>query len=69
MQSTDIPLISDVILCIDDLVRVIDDFKDDPDKHPAIQSAAAQGLAILNKYYQKSNKSFVYRIVIGVLFS
>ena len=60
MQSTSIPLISDVIPRIDDLVCVIDDFKDDTSKHPAVQSAAVWGLIILNKYYQKSDESFVY---------
>ena len=40
MQSAGIPLISNVIPCIYDLVRVIDDFKDDASKHPAVRSAA-----------------------------
>lgn len=65
MQSSTIPLISSVIPRIDDLVRVIDDFKDDTSKHPAVRSAAIRGLTILNKYYQKSDESFVYRIAMG----
>ena len=40
MQSAGIPLISDVIPHMDDLVRVIDDFKDDASKHLAVRSAA-----------------------------
>jgi hypothetical protein len=67
MQSSGIPLISSVIPRIDDLVQVIDNFKDDIEKHPAVRSAAIRGLAILNKYYQKSDESFVYRIAIGNL--
>ena len=66
MQSAGIPLISDVIPRMDDLVRVIDDFKDDASKHPAVRSAAIRGLMILNKYYQKSDESFVYRIAMGM---
>ncbi len=66
MQSTAVPLISSFIPRIDDLVRVIDIFKDDTNKHPAVRSAAVRGLTILNKYYQKSDKSFVYSIVIGM---
>ena len=66
MQSAGIPLISDVILHMDNFVRVIDDFKDDASKHPAVRSAAIQGLTILNKYYQKSDESFVYRIAMGM---
>ena len=62
MQSAGISQISAVILRIDDLVRVIDNFKDDPTKHPAVRSAAVRGLTILNKYYQKSDDSFMYRI-------
>jgi len=66
MQSSSIPLISSVIPRIDDLVGAIADFKDDTAKHPAVRSAAARGLAILNKYYQKSDESFVYRIAMAL---
>jgi hypothetical protein len=69
MQSAGIPLISSVIPRIDDLVRVIDDFKDNSNNHPAVRSAAIRGLTILNKYYQKSDESFVYRIAMGTLYS
>ncbi len=69
MQSSHIPLISSVIPCIDDLVRVIDDFKDNPDNHPAVRSAAIRGLTILNKYYQKTDETFVYQIAMGTLYS
>ena len=65
MQSADVPLISSVIPRIDALVHVIDTFKDDKSKHPAVRSAAIRGLTILNKYYQKSDESFVYRIAMG----
>ena len=61
MQSAGVSQISAVIPRIDDLVRVIDDFKDDTAKHPAVRSAAIRGLTILNKYYQKSDESFIYR--------
>jgi hypothetical protein len=69
MQSAGVPLISSVIPRIDDLVRVIDDFKDKSDNHPAVRSAAIRGLTILNKYYQKSDESFVYRIAMGMSYS
>ena len=69
MQSARIPLISMVIPRIDDLVQVIDDFKDDTTKHLAVRLVAIQGLAILNKYYQKTDESFVYRITMGMLYS
>lgn len=67
MQRAEIPLISAVIPSIDALVRVIDDFRDDTANHPAVRSAAMRGLNILNKYYQKSDESFVYRIAMGML--
>lgn len=58
---------SSVIPRIDDLVCSIDDFKDDNTKHPAVRSAAMRGLAILNKYYQKTDESYVYRIAMGMM--
>jgi hypothetical protein len=51
MQSSRVLLVISVILCINTLVYVINDFKDDETKHPAIRSATMQGLVILNKYY------------------
>ena len=69
MQSSNDMLISAVIPRIDDLVRVINDFKDDESNHPAIRSAAIRGLTILNKYYQKTDKSFVYRTAMGTYYS
>ena len=68
MQSAGIPLVSSVIPRINDLVRVIDDFKNDTTKHPAVRSATKQGLMILNKYYQKSDESFMYWISMGMLY-
>ncbi len=62
MQAAGRPLISTVIKRIDDLVCVIDKFKDDTRKHPAVRSAALRGHAILNKYYEKTDESLVYRI-------
>ena len=66
MQSSRTPLVSSVIPRMDDLVCGIDDFKDDHTKHPAVRSAAMRGLAILNKYYQKTDESYVYRISMGM---
>ena len=65
MQSAGVPLVSSVIPRIDDLVRAINDFKDDQANHPAVRSAAMQGLVILNKYYQMTDESFVYRVAMG----
>jgi hypothetical protein len=66
MQSAGVSQISAVIPRIDDLVHVIDNFKDDVTKHPAVRSAAVRGLTILNKYYQKSDESCVYRIAMAL---
>lgn len=65
MQHSNVPLISSVIPGIDRLVCAIDNFKDNTSRHPAVRSAATRGLAILNKYYQKTDESFVYRIAMG----
>ena len=66
MQSAEVSQISAVIPRIDDLVRVIDNFKDDTANHPAVRSAAVRGLTILNKYYQKTDESLVYRIAMAL---
>ena len=59
MQSAGVSQISEVI-------PHINNFKDDSTKHPAVHSAAVCGLAILNKYYQMSDESFIYRIVMSL---
>ena len=66
MQTARVSLISAVIPRIDALVRIIDEFKDNIKKHPAVRSAAARSLTILNKYYQKSDESLVYRIAMAL---
>ncbi len=62
MQTVGVSLISAMIPCINLLICSIDNFKDDTSKHLAICSAAIHGLLILNKYYQKSDESFMYWI-------
>ncbi len=66
MQTVGVSLISAVIPCIDLLVCAIDNFKDNTSKHPAVRSATIHGLSILNKYYQKSDESFMYRIAMAL---
>jgi len=61
MQSAGVSQISAVIPRIDDLVRVIDNFKDDTTKHPAVRSAAVRGLTILNKYCMNTTLGSVTR--------
>jgi len=65
MQSAGISQISAVIPCINDLIHVINNFKDAKMTPPNIwlfTPQAVHGLMILNKYYQKSDDSFMYRI-------
>jgi hypothetical protein len=69
MQSAHDTLISGVIPGMDRLVCVIDKYKDNIKIHSAVRSAAMRGLTILNKYYQKSDESFIYRIAMGMLYS
>ena len=66
MQKAHVPLISSVIPRIDALVHIIEDFKNDHSKHSAVRSAAAQGIAILNKYYAKTDESIVYHVAMGM---
>ena len=66
MQTAGVSLISAMILCIDLLICAINNFKDDTSKHLAIRSATIHGLSILNKYYQKSDESFMYQIAMAL---
>ena len=66
MQSAGVSLISAVIPRIDTLVCIIDMFTEDATRHPAIRSAALCGLNILNKYYEKSDESFMYWIAMAL---
>ena len=66
MQSAGVSLISAMIPRINTLVRIIDMFMEDATRHPAIRSAALCSLNILNKYYEKSDESFMYWIAMAL---
>jgi hypothetical protein len=62
ISQRSIPLLHDVVPIFDILTRVLDDYIDDQEKHPAIRATAHRGHAMLNKYYGLTDKSIMYRI-------
>ena len=47
----------------------LDAFKDDANLKPIIRVAAARGLAIMNKYYSRTDESEIYRISMSKCFA
>ena len=61
MSQSKVPLLHEVIPLIDTLTHKLEDAIIDHYLLPAVRSAAAKGLAVLHKYYSKSDKSIMYR--------
>jgi hypothetical protein len=50
---------------MDGLFNVLDDFASDGNKLPAVCMAAKQGVAVMQKYYGKSDESSAFRIAMS----
>ena len=61
MSSSTRPLIHEVIPYIDVLTQHVDDFQDDESLKPAVRAAAKRGRIMLNKYYQFTDETAIYR--------
>ena len=61
LSKNKIPLLHEVILVIDILTDRLDDVSRDMKYLPSIHAGAAKGLAVLNKYYSKTDESVMYR--------
>jgi hypothetical protein len=61
MSQSKVPLLHEVIPLIDTLTHKLEDAVTDHSLMPAVKSAAAKGLAVLHKYYSKSDDSIMYR--------
>ena len=66
MSQSKVPLLHEVIPLINTLTHKLEDMTTDHSLMPAIRSAAAKGLAILHKYYSKSDKSSIYRCTMSL---
>lgn len=60
-----IPFLHEVIPIIDILTEKLEDAIYDSSLHPAVRVGAKKGLAILNKYYLKTDESIMYRIAMS----
>lgn len=61
MSQSKVPLLHEVIPLIDTITRTLEKAITDHDLYPAVRASAAKGLAILNKYYSKTDDSIMYR--------
>jgi hypothetical protein len=50
---------------MDGLFDALDDFASDANKLPAIRMAAKRGVAVMQKYYGKSDESSIFRIAMS----
>ena len=69
MSKGDYALVHNVIPSMDILTEHLDAFKDDANLKPIIRVAAARGLAIMNKYYSRTDESEIYRISMSKCFA
>ncbi|KIJ42622.1 hypothetical protein M422DRAFT_147370, partial [Sphaerobolus stellatus SS14] len=61
MSLSSMPLIHQVIPCMDSLTLAVETYRTDPNTNIAIRVAATRGRAILDKYYTKTDDSSFYR--------
>jgi len=61
LSTNKIPLLHQVIPVIDILTDRLDDVSRDMKYLPSVRAGAAKGLAVLNKYYSKTDESVMYR--------
>jgi hypothetical protein len=61
LSQKKIPLVHEVIPVIDLLTNRLEDVSNDAKYLPSIRGGAAKGLAVLNKYYLKTDESVMYR--------
>jgi hypothetical protein len=67
LSQKKIPLLHEVIPVIDLLTNHLEDISGDAKYLPSICAGAAKGLAVLNKYYSKTDESVMYRCAMSML--
>lgn len=55
----------EVIPYIDIFTTHLDDFADEPELTPSVRAAAQRGRHVLNKYYERTDESIIYRIAMS----
>jgi hypothetical protein len=61
MSQSKTPLLYQVIPVIDALTRMLETARSNKANFPAVRAAASKGMAVLNKYYGKTDESIMYR--------
>ena len=61
LSKNKVPLLHEVIPVIDLLMDCLEDVSSDMKYLPSVCAGAAKGLAVLNKYYSKTDESVMYR--------
>lgn len=61
MSQSKTPLLYQVVPIIDALTRMLEIASDNEALFPAVRAAATKGIAVLNKYYAKTDESIMYR--------
>lgn len=67
MQATNAALLSSVVPHMDDLANAIETFLQQPGLHAAVKFAAECGSRVLEKYWSKTDESWMYRVAICML--
>lgn len=62
------PLLHQVIPVIDILTECLEDISSNSQYYSTIRAGAAKGLAVLNKYYSKTDESIMYRCAMSMLY-
>jgi hypothetical protein len=65
MSRSKVPLLHEVIPLIDTITRTLEKAVVNRELYPAVRASAAKGLAILDKYYAKTDDSIMYRCAMG----
>lgn len=65
LSQRHIPLLYEVIPVIDILTEKLEEAADNSSLLKSVRSGAMKGLAILNKYYSKTDESIMYRITMS----
>lgn len=61
MSQSKTPLLYQVIPVIDALTRMLETVSDNEKLFRAVRAAATKGIGVLNKYYEKTDESIMYR--------
>ncbi|KAK0429535.1 hypothetical protein EV421DRAFT_1723159, partial [Armillaria borealis] len=60
-----VPLLHKVILTMDSITKKLEKYLKDATLYPAVRAGVVHGLAIINKYYLKTDESIMWKTVIS----